>query len=320
MTAITDRKCFQSLRSVVLCVLALVLMAGSLDACSGAASRGATNTPSSAADSEHLPTPYSFPLDAYSESARQRSTLVNGKNKLVAQCAQRFGVRFEPDTSYEFSNDEWYLVYFYDLRPESYEQAAKFGYHTVTSRYHLGANPFAHISARGYEVVQGWHAGDGFAKPRSSFLLDGGCQSASFEAIYGRASSPNDPNGTVEDRNIRFVDNLIQRSIKLAEADPRYLHLLHRWTECMSAAGYSGTTSTTKAIGAFSVQGPPSRSELKQARADASCKQQVSLIPVFATLVRRFQEELIITSRAVLTRVRAELMAWLGAAEKALRH
>jgi hypothetical protein len=107
------------------------------------------------------------------------------------------------------------------------------------------------------------------------------------------------------------LDVQLPQSLGLAayaqsRSDARVKALVSEWSQCMKQRGYD-LTDPVNAADAFSLEGPTTTAEIRQAKADVSCKVQVGLVATWYAVESAYDKKLIEQNQEQLTAIRRML-------------
>lgn len=270
--------------STFLGLLAVVVSAG----CSAASTqhRSSMSKPGGSED-------YNFPLSSYLPTADQRSAEAAAKNILTNRCAAEYGISLSRPTKVTLvsSLDEGVD---YNVRPTTVEGAKALGYHVPTSPSPPVDHSMDHLTPTERLIVGGWIPGipGSPSKPKSAFILSGGCGGQAARAIEGPKASAY-VNLDPADIDLNYILGLIQESTQRAEASAELVGKVGDWSACMATHGYPNVTTLLQVIRKFDLNGPLTTAERDEAIQDATCKSKIGMMDLWKRLVLQNQKQLI---------------------------
>ncbi|NUW35769.1 hypothetical protein HTZ77_30740 [Nonomuraea sp. SMC257] len=240
----------------------------------------------------------SIPFDRYNFSTADISLLEGAEEILVRDCMRRRGMAWEvlPRSAAE------------DLEPPNRrrygvvepEVARLFGYHsppdrpTVARRAAARDSRARRLSAEEQRAAYGEK--DGCLEQARSHLEQGTPQVD--EALFNR---------------------LISETFAQSQRDPRVVRVFRAWSACMREQGRQYADPLAAITDRrWMTDGPASQEEIRAARADVRCKERTGLVPAWAAVERRIQDDAVDAHPAAFRALRATKDQQLAAARAVL--
>ncbi|MET8628687.1 hypothetical protein ABZW30_33925 [Kitasatospora sp. NPDC004669] len=235
-----------------------------------------------------------MPIEEYLYSTDQLDQVADARDKLTAQCMQRYGLQFTP-TSRPQPRQGGQATHRYDVVDPAR------GYRLPGP---APANPTPPtMAAEEITVLAGNVPGN--SKPITTYhglpVLKDGCLGEADSKLTAQGGSVTDAQLAV---GINF-DNY-QRSM----TDGTLQAAFHRWSECMKPRGYS-YAAPTDAMGDKRWKGTvtPSPEEIATATADAACRQQTNVVGTWFTVESAYEDQAIEANLGKLDQVRRGIAA-----------
>ncbi|WP_035805256.1 hypothetical protein [Kitasatospora mediocidica] len=239
----------------------------------------------------------SMPIERYLFSVDQAQQVTEARNRLAAQCMQRYGLTYAPPPVSQ-SGPGGQATHRYDVVDPAN------GYRSPTPA-DAKLPPPPQLRPAELTVLAG--SGPAGTEPITTYgglpIPKGGC--------LGEAEAKLTANGgaVVDDQlaiNINF-DNY-RRSM----TDDKLLAAFHQWSACMKTKGFS-YPAPTDAMGDKRWKGSatPSAAEIATATADASCRQQANVVGTWFTVESAYEEQAIQADLGQLDRVQQGIAAVL---------
>lgn len=229
-----------------------------------------------------------LPIARYSLTTSDTELLEKARAQKVRTCMAGYGLTLptQPPITAD-DTDRRYGVTVAD-------DVADFGYHAPTHPM-----PSALPLTRDQRLALS--GPEGIGKPADTAValaghpvLAGGCQQQALDAVFGdRTPLPG------SDVAAGISHDGYQQSMR----DPAVVKAFGTWSACMKTKGF-GYADPVRAAAAFTGPAPTAK-EKKVAAADAACKQQVGLVPVWFQAETRAEDALIAPQTAVLAPVLA---------------
>jgi hypothetical protein len=245
----------------------------------------------------YLPGYPTFPLDRYRPTAEQRHALLSAEFHLADTCAAQHGITIQlvPPAA----RSDFLLMYAMDLRPVNMADARALGYHLPPSGTSAADDAIAKLPPAQAETMIGWNSTSTLPKPRSTFLLTGGCVGQAVRQLTASDQS----SGADE----QYVDQLIGNSLNQAQADPGLAGPVGQWSSCLEKSGYGSFATPREAIAAAQPAGTITIKEVKQAEQDVRCKESSQLTKTWISLLTRYQHQAVDAHRKELDEIGARL-------------
>jgi hypothetical protein len=247
---------------------------------------------------------YSFPLDAYAETAENIFLTMEAEKALITECMKDFGF----DMSYPPVSRERATAQEAEGRSRYYGitdllAAQKYGYHLNPQ---LNAPKPQSPSESGSHnfVLAGQKPGQDLSsipdvattspgKHRGKEIPPGGCTGAARTKLYGKATMT---------AQYKLAKRLQAEAFFSAQGDPRVVSYFADWSRCMRKTGYNYSAPLKVAEeGRFNVGSPTvSATEIQTAVTDVKCKESTGLIAKWHKVWSEYEKKALEKNQLVL--------------------
>lgn len=252
-----------------------------------------------------------FPLDAYVPTGEQNSQLTKAQDKLVDQCMQRYGFRYESPRAGSAAQprDESRR---YGLSDASV--ATRYGYNNPVLENRppkpvakqLGPNE--KLFLHGEEQVdpakpipmsqeESEKSGLGSLTVDGKKVPSGGCLRESFLKLYSPVKNSVD---------IMVPQNFGFDAYGRSRQDSRVEKAIKEWSACMAEKGFSTDNPVSPELG-FNDATLGSPQAVTAAQQDVACKQRTNLVGIWFTVEVAYQKRLIEQNAEVLALAKTQL-------------
>lgn len=296
---------------------AIALLAiGALTGCTAGAEDSTWTVPKVGDDVPAFTASSSLPFDAYQVSASKLAALQLAESRLMADCAQAYGVEIRSSGDYLRPTDLSWSMTGIPFGTLTVGQASQYGYHATPD------GSWAPIGGFYIFDVSNIHANP------PSFATE--LEIATVAAVaYGPSTDPNSVQSILEtlptdqsgkpvpvggcsaivEKKInaplspRIFNNLQAELINLSLAHPAVVKAVGRWSACMQGAGYDfSEVQDGSELYGLTVLTPD---EVKTAVADATCTKSSRLADIYYYVLGKYQEQAVAKKSDVLQNVLA---------------
>jgi hypothetical protein len=274
---------------------------------------GGGSTPSSSSGPHMSGQLVTFPLDGYEGTAAQNNSVSDAVGVLIKKCMALKGFRTPaftqtPDSSSGFSEPygitDLDQARIYGYGSPSNGSEALLGNHDVHLTRTKGGYTLGLGGSKAYRIAYDGYA-DG-VPPGTNTVK--GCEGAAFHQLYGGQTAPDSTD---------IVGKLEEEAEQQAEASTPVIEVVHRWSSCMSSAGFSYADPTQP----FRQTWPqkPTEIEIRTAVADVQCKANDELPLIWQRAEASAQAQLVQKDSASLVAIQGRYRAVIGRAEAVLQ-
>ncbi|MFD8596335.1 hypothetical protein ACFV1L_15195 [Kitasatospora sp. NPDC059646] len=258
-----------------------------------------------------------LPLDSYLLTPAQEALVIGTQQRLLAQCAARFGLTYTmPDAVPRDSDAPTTRV---DGRygHQSARLMAVWGYHPEgglragQNRWSAGVDttlPGAAAAMTGSDG-SGSKFGPGGQVVNGQVVPDHGCAGEAMKALTGSLG------GRLG--NAQIAEDLKLDTLRRSQDDPRTRAVFALWSACMKESGFDYPDPVAALTDPEWSRTPlPGEHELRVARADAECRHRHNVVGVWYAVDFAAQEQAVREHADALAAARAAVAAQVAAAQR----
>jgi hypothetical protein len=256
-----------------------------------------------------------LPLDPYLLAPAQEALVIGAQQRLLAQCAGRFGLAYTTPTAAHRDSDAPTTRVDGRYGHQDAGLMARWGYHPEgglppgQDRWTAGVDATRPEAAAVMTGSDGSGAkfGPGGQVVNGQVVPDHGCAGEALKALTG----------SVEGRlgNAQIAEDLKLDTLRRSQDDPRTRAVFAQWSSCMKEAGFDYPDPVAALSDPEWPRTPlPGERELRVARADAQCRHRHNVVGVWYAVDQATQEQAVRANAGALAAARASVEAQVAAA------